>query len=100
MPLGLDDVPASPAASLLASEAAALGAYVTVITKGSTKLKNAMIKELGMDKYECDACGYIYDPEEGDPDNGVPKGTPFEKLPADWVCPLCSVGKDRFNKVA
>jgi hypothetical protein len=36
--LGLDDVPASPAASLLASEAAALGAYVTVITKGSTKV--------------------------------------------------------------
>jgi rubredoxin len=58
-----------------------------------------MIKESGMNKYECDACGYIYDPEEGDPDNGVPKGTPFEKLPADWVCPLCSVGKDRFNKV-
>jgi rubredoxin len=57
------------------------------------------IKESGMDKYECDACGYIYDPEEGDPDNGVPKGTPFEKLPATWVCPLCSVGKDRFNKV-
>jgi rubredoxin len=62
------------------------------------EIKNAMIKESGMDKYECDACGYIYDPEEGDPDNGVPKGTPFEKLPADWVCPLCSVGKDRFNK--
>ena len=35
-----------------------------------------------MNKYECDVCGYIYDPEEGDPDHGVPKGTPFEKLPA------------------
>ena len=52
-----------------------------------------------MNKYECDACGYIYDPESGDPENGVSKGTPFEKLPADWVCPLCSVGKDRFSKV-
>jgi rubredoxin len=61
--------------------------------------KTGMIKESGMNKYECDVCGYIYDPEEGDPDNGVPKGTPFEKLPADWVCPLCRVGKDRFNKV-
>jgi rubredoxin len=52
-----------------------------------------------MDKYECTACGYIYDPAEGDPENGIPKGTPFEKLPEDWVCPLCSVGKDQFEKV-
>jgi rubredoxin len=52
-----------------------------------------------MDKYECDACGYIYDPAEGDPDSGVPKGTAFEKLPDDWVCPLCGVGKDQFTKV-
>jgi len=53
-----------------------------------------------MDKYECTACGYIYDPAEGDPDNGVPKGTPFDQLPDDWVCPVCSVGKDEFEKVA
>lgn len=53
-----------------------------------------------MDKYECTACGYIYDPAEGDPDSGIPKGTPFEQLPEDWVCPLCSVGKDQFEKVS
>jgi rubredoxin len=52
-----------------------------------------------MDRYECDACGYIYNPEEGDPDSGIPRGTPFEQLPDDWVCPLCGVGKDRFSKV-
>ena len=40
-----------------------------------------------MDKYVCDLCGYIYDPAEGDPDNGVAPGTPWEKVPADWVCP-------------
>jgi rubredoxin len=56
--------------------------------------------EIYMDKYECTACGYIYDPAEGDPDNGVPKGTPFDQLPDDWVCPLCSVGKDQFEKIA
>jgi rubredoxin len=64
------------------------------------KLRNKTPKEMHMDQYQCDACGYIYDPEEGDPDNGIPKGTPFEKLPADWVCPLCGVGKDQFSKVA
>ncbi len=50
-----------------------------------------------MKKYVCSICGYEYDPVEGDPDNGVKPGTPFEKLPADWVCPLCGAGKDDFE---
>ena len=52
-----------------------------------------------MKKYICDVCGYEYVPEEGDPANGVPAGTPWEKVPADWVCPLCAVGKDQFSPV-
>lgn len=51
-----------------------------------------------MDKYICTVCGYEYDPAVGDPDNNIPAGTSFEALPADWVCPLCSVGKDMFEK--
>ena len=51
-----------------------------------------------MDKYVCVPCGYIYDPAEGDPDNGVVAGTPFEKLPKDWVCPVCRATKDLFEK--
>ena len=51
-----------------------------------------------MDKDVCDICGYIYDPANGDPDNGVAPGTPWEQVPADWVCPLCGVGKDQFSK--
>jgi rubredoxin len=57
-------------------------------------------EEVSMDKYGCIPCRYIYDPAEGDPDNGIPKGTPFEKLPDDWVCPICGAGKDQFEKVA
>ena len=49
-----------------------------------------------MKKYLCEACGYIYDPEVGDPDNGVEAGTAFEDLPEDWLCPLCGLGKDAF----
>jgi rubredoxin len=51
-----------------------------------------------MSKYRCETCGYEYDPAVGDPDNGIESGTPFEDLPDDWVCPLCGVGKDMFEK--
>ena len=51
-----------------------------------------------MDSWVCLVCGYVYDPEEGDPDNGVPAGTSWENVPEDWVCPLCGVDKDQFEK--
>lgn len=51
-----------------------------------------------MDRYTCTPCGWEYDPAVGDPDNGIPAGTPFEELPDDWTCPVCGVGKDLFEK--
>ncbi len=50
-----------------------------------------------MQKYICIVCGYVYDPEIGDEDNGVEPGTSFENIPEDWLCPLCGVGKDQFE---
>ncbi len=52
-----------------------------------------------MQKYRCLMCGYIYDPQAGDPDAGVEPGTAFEDLPDDWICPDCGVGKDEFEPV-
>jgi rubredoxin len=52
-----------------------------------------------MDMWKCTVCGYIYDPEEGDPDNGVEPGTPFEQLPEKWVCPECGAAKEYFEKM-
>jgi rubredoxin len=52
-----------------------------------------------MEKWKCMVCGYIYDPEKGDPDRGIKLATPFEKLPTDWTCPVCGVGKDMFEKL-
>lgn len=49
-----------------------------------------------MEKWECQVCGYVYDPAEGD---GAAPGTPFEELPEDWVCPVCGVGKDQFERI-
>ena len=48
-------------------------------------------------KYVCTVCDYVYDPEVGDPDNGIGPGTAFEELPDDWVCPECGVDKDEFE---
>ena len=53
-------------------------------------------KECDMDKYLCEPCGYIYDPEVGDPDGGIAPGTAFEDIPDDWVCPVCGASKDAF----
>jgi len=49
-----------------------------------------------MQAYSCNGCGYVYSPEVGDPENGVKPGTTFRKLPKDWVCPVCGLGKDGF----
>ncbi len=50
-----------------------------------------------MEKYVCTICGYVYDPAEGDPDNGVNPGTAWADVPEDWVCPICGAGKDDFE---
>ena len=51
-----------------------------------------------MDKYVCTICGYVYDPEQGDPDNGIDPGTKFEDVPDDWTCPICGAGKSDSEK--
>lgn len=52
-----------------------------------------------MSKYQCNVCGYIYDPAEGDPSNGVQPGTAFSELPEGWRCPLCGADKSQFTKL-
>jgi rubredoxin len=54
-------------------------------------------KGVYMKKYICDACGYTYDPAQGDSTNGIKPGTSFEDLPDDWVCPTCGLGKESFS---
>ena len=51
-----------------------------------------------MDKYVCTVCGYVYDPEQGDPDSDIAPGTSFDDLPEDWVCPICGAEKSDFEK--
>ena len=50
-------------------------------------------------RWICEPCGFIYDPEEGDPDSGIDPGTPFEDIPDDWMCPICGAGKADFREL-
>jgi len=80
-------------------------AYYHQVKRGTTpKTAPSYIEERKetvskMAKYKCSVCGYIYDPELGDPDGGIKPGTPFEEIPDDWVCPVCGASKDQFEKI-
>ncbi|HDS62703.1 MAG TPA: rubredoxin [Methanofollis liminatans] len=52
-----------------------------------------------MDRYQCMVCGYIYDPEKGDPDGGIAPGTAFDNIPDDWSCPVCGAAKSNFARM-
>lgn len=52
-----------------------------------------------MEKYICSNCGFVYDPQTGDPENGIPPCTSFKDLPNDWHCPVCYAGKDQFDEL-
>lgn len=83
-------------------------AYYRNVKKGKAP-KNAPTYQGGEDstkksgvekkKYKCLICGHIYDPEEGDPDSGIPAGTAFEDLPDDWACPVCGTEKENFEEI-
>jgi flavin reductase (DIM6/NTAB) family NADH-FMN oxidoreductase RutF/rubredoxin len=80
-------------------------AYYHQVKRGTTpKTAPSYVEEkkekvVKMAKYKCKVCGYIYDPELGDPDGGIKPGTPFEKIPDDWVCPVCGAPKSEFERI-
>ncbi|MBP7102938.1 MAG: rubredoxin [Bacteroidales bacterium] len=69
----------------------------TYINKSTINLKQKNMSTLK--KFECEVCGYVYDPAIGDEEAGIKPGTAFEDLPDDWICPLCGVGKDQFTEI-
>jgi len=56
-------------------------------------------KGVHLKRWECMVCGYVYDPEDGDPEQDIPPGTPFEDLPDEWECPDCGAAKDEFEEM-
>ena len=49
-------------------------------------------------KYICNVCGYEYDEDDGAPDEGIEPGTKWEDVPADFLCPVCGLGKEEFSE--
>jgi flavin reductase (DIM6/NTAB) family NADH-FMN oxidoreductase RutF/rubredoxin len=80
-------------------------AYYHQVKRGTTpKTAPSYVEEKKVEvtkapKYQCSVCGYVYDPELGNPDSGIKPGTPFEEIPADWVCPICGAAKSQFEKI-
>ena len=54
---------------------------------------------MAITKYTCIVCGYVYDPEHGDPDRGIAPGTSFDDLPEDWECPVCGAPVMDFQEI-
>ena len=50
-------------------------------------------------KFICVVCNHVYDEKEGDPVNGIPPGTRWADVPADWMCPDCGAAKDAFEEL-
>ena len=62
----------------------------------TTRAQTPDTQSVPMERYVCTVCGYIYDPSQGDPTSAIPQGTPFDKLPDNWVCPDCGADKSAF----
>jgi flavin reductase (DIM6/NTAB) family NADH-FMN oxidoreductase RutF/rubredoxin len=92
------------AADVLTDKASMTYTYYQRVKRGTTPktapsyIAKKITEVVKLPKYKCNICGYTYDPELGDPDSGIKPGTAFEKLPDDWVCPVCGAGKSEFEK--
>ena len=75
----------------------ALSFLLIMIVAIAVGFKNFSIEKTGNEQYECTQCKYIYNPKFGNEKVGIERGTKFDDLPEDWVCPVCGEGKDMFE---
>jgi rubredoxin len=65
----------------------------------SEPAKEQTLAEQAPSRYECRACGYVYEPSKGDSNRNISPGTPFEELPSDWRCPVCGARSSAFESI-
>jgi flavin reductase (DIM6/NTAB) family NADH-FMN oxidoreductase RutF/rubredoxin len=71
--------------------------YIDPALLDTPKVEEKPVETNGMQEYICSICGYVYDPEEGEPSMGIPPGTAFDDLPDDFECPICKATKEYFS---
>ncbi|HEY9761672.1 MAG TPA: rubredoxin [Trichocoleus sp.] len=72
---------------------------IPVTPSAETSAAEAPLEPKDMDRYECLACGYDYEPAKGDDRGKVPAGVAFEDLPVRWKCPVCGAPKTQFSNI-
>lgn len=90
---------ASPAPETLTARPAAADVIVTERTEvvREVVILSPAGGEATFRKWMCMTCGHVYDEALGDPDTGIPPGTRFEAIPADWRCPDCGATKEDYS---
>ncbi len=73
--------------------------YETIVADTEKKSVKTYKEYKQLPKWKCTICGYIYDPEKGDPEHEINAGVPFDDLPEDWVCPICFAQRKDFEKL-
>lgn len=73
--------------------------YERIVADREKKSAKPLTEYKQLQKWKCTICGYIYDPEKGDPEHGINAGVPFDELPENWVCPICYAPKKDFEKL-
>ena len=72
---------------------------IAAFTPGAKAMSTDAAKPTVLDRYECQTCGYIYEPLKGDDRRQIPEATPFEAVPDNWRCPVCGAAKSRFSNI-
>jgi rubredoxin len=88
-----------PAISNTSNRAHLLDVIIILVFRCDWAKYFADLNLLMAQKYQCTICGYIYDPEKGDPDSKIAPGTSFADLPETWTCPQCGAAKDDFKEI-
>ncbi|MFM9970896.1 MAG: rubredoxin [Burkholderiales bacterium] len=60
------------------------------------KAQRAVPQHAQFKTWQCALCAFVYDEEQGLPEEGIAPGTRWEDVPENWTCPDCGVGKNDF----
>ena len=73
-------------------------AMMCILSKiGVFQSENRKNMDNGYKTWMCLICGWVYDEEQGAPDEGLAPGTRWQDVPINWTCPECGARKEDFE---